>query len=125
MKQIDVTSNVMQKVKSFERSEISRFFRFFIGVLTIFMMMIVVGFYMIVTDLMSKRAFDVFELFTQDPEIIGDFWRDTLIIFWDEIPMQILVAVTLLMAIVAVIIFITRKKRSQIKKKLTYLDKSS
>lgn len=125
MKKIDVSHDVMKHISQYERVGISRFLAFFIGGIAILCVSSVIGFVLIINDLLSKQAFDLFELFTQDPEIIQDFWREVLMIFWDEIPQNLLSVVALLVILTICICIITQSKRTKIKNKLKHLDKYS
>lgn len=125
MKKIDVTRDVMRYVSEYEREGISRFLIFFIGGVAIIGLLSVTGFVLIINDLLSKRAFDLFELFTQDPEIIRDFWKEAFMIFWDEIPQNLFRAVLLLIVLLICILILTQTKRKKIRNKLKHLDKYS
>jgi hypothetical protein len=125
MKDINITKQVMKNVTSYERSGISKFFLFFISSIVSLLLSSIVGFVLIIHDLLAKRAFDLFELFTQDSEIIRDFWQDALITFWDEIPANLVFIVIMLLLLLAAVLVFTRKKRYKIKNKLQHLDKYS
>ncbi len=125
MKKIDVTHDVMKHVSQYERVGISRFLTLFIGGVAVLCVLSIGGFILIINDLLSKRAFDLFELFTQDPEIIRDFWKDALIVFWDEIPQNLLLIVLLIIIMMIGVILVTQTKRAKIMNKLKHLDKYS
>lgn len=74
---------------------------------------------------MEKRTFDVFELFTQEPEIIAEFWRDVLQTFWDELPQEMILIAVAVFTVLIVFFIITRRKRKVIDKKLHQLEKYS
>lgn len=125
MKKIEVTHDVMKHISEYEREGISRFLVVFIASVAVLCLLSVTGFVLIINDLLSKRAFDIFELFTQDPEIIYDFWKEAFMIFWDEIPQNLLRAVSLLIVLLICTLIITQAKRKKIKNKLKHLDKYS
>ncbi len=125
MKQIDVTKHVMNNVVRYERAGISVWIRsFIISIIGISIVGVYVGI-LIISDLLSKRAFDLFELFSQDPEIISEFWQEALTTFWEEIPQHLLYMCVFVILLLVLSILITRKKRIIIRKKLKELDKYS
>ncbi len=125
MKEIDVTKKVMRNVAEYERTGISRWVAYFIGSVSLGILGCIVGLIYIVKDLLDKHAFDLFELFSQDPEIIADFWKEVLTTFWGEIPQTILLIVLILTICLISILLFTRSKRMKIKKKLQQLEKYS
>lgn len=123
MKTIDVSSRVMKKVVLFERRRITMWLRGFIT-LTVFLVsggVMLVG--LVVRDLMEKRAFDMFELFTQDLEIIAEFWKEVLVTFWEEVPQRLFFIAIGILILLVLLIIVTRRKRLIIDKKLHALEK--
>lgn len=125
MKIIDVSKSVMKKIAEFERRRIAVWFSWF--------MVMVVGllvgcgaiFVLVVRDLMEKRAFDFIELFSQDREIIAEFWREVLVTFWDELPIELITLAVCILGVLLIFMIITKRRRAIMQKKLHQLDKYS
>src|SRR5436190_13692435 len=101
MKTIDVSERVMKKVAGFERKRTTLWLRSFIIITVSLTIAFGAVFSFVIRDLLEKRAFDFFELFTQDPEIIAEFWKDALSTFWDELPQELL-----FIAVITLIVFL-------------------
>jgi H+/Cl- antiporter ClcA len=125
MKNIDVSKKVMNDIASYERSSISVWMRYFIVTIIGIVVFCIGIFLMIANDLLSKSAFDVFELFSQDPEIISEFWKEVLTTFWDEIPQHLMLIAFVLISVLIIVVYKTGKKRQVIRKKLKELEKYS
>ncbi len=125
MKRVDISSSVMKHIAQEERIRISLWFKYFIGTISILLTGFIISFVLIVQDLLAKKAFDLLELFSQDAEIISEFWQEALQTFLDEIPQNLLLLSVLCVVMFCIMIFITRKKRHQIQNKMKHLDKYS
>ena len=125
MKNIDVSRSVMKDIASYERSSISVWMRYFIITIIGIVVFSVAIVLMIANDLLSKSSFDVFELFSQDPEIISEFWKEVLTTFWDEIPQHLLLIAFILISVLIIVVYRSGKKRQVIRKKLKELEKYS
>lgn len=117
MKTIDVTRRVMGKVVRYERRHtllwLGRFFTVIVvlgGAALTFMLVAT-------RDLFSRDAFSVFSLFGEDWEIITEYWRDVLAVFWEELPKETLFLGALAILAIATIIIITRNQRRIIRRK--------
>ena len=125
MKTVDVTKRVMKKVTGFERRRIAVWSRWFM----VMALGLFVGcgtmFVLVVRDLMEKRAFDVLELFTEDREIIAEFWKEVLETFLDELPQGMILIAGIMFIALILFILVTRRKRMIIDKKLHQLEKYS
>lgn len=122
---IDVSESVMKKVADFERRRIAVWFCWFIVMMVGLFVGCGVIFVLVVRDLLEKRAFDFIELFTQDREIIAEFWREVLVTFWDELPIELITFAVCILGALLIFIIITKKRRAIMQKKLHQLDKYS
>jgi hypothetical protein len=118
-----MTEEIMGKVMDFEKKKSRRFLgRFFI---IIFILLFVFGIllWFFNQDLLSKNTYDLFSLFSEDKEIIAEYWRDTVTTIWEEIPKEILIGV-LFIFFASISYFLFSKRRLKItKKKLDSIDK--
>jgi hypothetical protein len=125
MKNIDITRRVMRKVAGFERQRIASWVRYFIIVVIVLTGAFSVLFAFIIRDLLEKRTLDLLELFTQDPEIIVEFWGDVVSTFWAELPQELFLVLVLLLMSIIMVCIMTRRKRLTMQKKIRQLDKYS
>jgi hypothetical protein len=125
MKTVDVSARVMKKVAGFEKNRIAVWFGGFLAVVASLFIGCSVVLLFVVKDLMEKRTFDVFELFTEDREIIAEFWKEVLQTFWEELPQEMLLVIAVMLVVLVLIIIVTAQKRRIMRKKLHQLEKYS
>ncbi len=123
MKNIDITKSVMQKVAEFERRKIRMWIMGFVSTVGLFLIVLCGSVWLAAKQIMERQSLELLSLFREDPEIIGEFWRDTLDIFWEEFPKR--AAIVSIVAFIALIImlFFTARSRRIMQKKLKQLDK--
>ncbi len=109
-KNIDLTNSVMEKVVRFEKRRtwlwISRFITaagILIGVALTFLLFAA-------KDISERDTLSLLSLFGEDKEIVQEFWRDTLGIFWEELPQRKL-AIGVGLLIIAIVLFVINRKR--------------
>ena len=113
----------MKKIAGFERRRIAAWIRWFLAVVASLIIGCSVLLLLVVKDLMEKRTFDMLELFTEDREIIAEFWKDVLETFWDELPQEMLLVIAVMLAVLVLFVIVTAQKRRIIQKKLHQLEK--
>lgn len=108
-KDFDITKSVMDKIVRFERRRtwlwISRFITaagILIGVALTFLLFAA-------KDIGERDTLSLLSLFGEDKEIVQEFWRDTLGIFWEELP-QGKLAIGIGLLIIAVILFVINRR---------------
>lgn len=111
MKNIDVTIPVMQKVAGFESHRIRVWLVRFGLALFSLAVIIFLASLMALVKIRERGTLDLLTLFTQDREIIAEFWQDTLATFIEELPQRSLVVVALSGAAFVTAIILTQKKR--------------
>lgn len=121
MKTPDVTKPVMDKVIRFERKRtMSWFRRYWLIIILSGVLVLLLGWF-IVKTLSDQQSFVLLSLFRQDPEIISSYWRDTLWVFWQEVPHRVLwISAVLLLGIIIGVV-VTRRKRKILHSKLQKL----
>jgi len=89
-KRVDITKSVMERIVRFEERRSKRWLTIFWGIailVTIFLGGSLLQAYIILSE---RRTWDLLEIFYQDREIITEFWQDTLLMFWAELPQNTL-----------------------------------
>lgn len=125
MKPIDVSEKVMQNIERFEdsrtRSWIRKFY-FIIGGLGVAFGISVWINWKIMSDLQS---WELLRVFTQDQEIIREYWQDTLMTFFEELPFDTLTIAACVLIIVVMCLIMTKKRRKINTVRLVQLAKRS
>ena len=67
---------------------------------------------------MEAKTFELLSLFTQDKEIIQEFWQDTLSTFFQELPVRGVVIFLLSLSLAVLFIIVVIKKLPIIKNRI-------
>jgi hypothetical protein len=114
MKHIDISKSVMHKIALSEKKNIAswktKYMTLFVGLTALF----IVIFLFIGWTLYEQQAFDLLTLFSEDREIIVEFWQDTVISFVQELPEPETVIGGVVLCITIMSILVTRNKRKKI-----------
>lgn len=123
MKNVDLTTNVMNKVLRFETHRV-RFWlaRFLLVLVTLCAAIAVIAFF-IARDIGERQTLDLFDIFTRNFETIVDQSQETLSIFWEELPQEAVMVVAVLAGIAILYVLFTRTKRRSIRRKIEQLAK--
>ena len=123
MKSVDVTKPVMEKVVRFEKRRsfwwIGRFF-------IILLVLCSAGLWLswiAAEQIAERQTLELLTLFTQDREIISEFWQDTLTIFWEELPQGKLIIIGVLLLLIIMLILLTKKRRMIVWKRIQQIKK--
>ncbi len=115
----------MDRVVDFERRRVRKWRVIFWGVIGILAIIFVVSLIQALQIIQERGTFDLLMLFTQDQEIIAEFWQDSLATFYEELPHRRLL-ITVVMAVAVVGIFwLTKKGRKIIARRAEQLRKYS
>lgn len=123
MKTIDLTKPVMERVVRFERQRTTRWIRVFsvaVGILVVLVFVFLVRAWI---RLSERHTWDLFALFLEDKEIILEFWQDTAMTFFEELPQKILLTAGAVAAGIALLFVFTVRKRAIILRKMRELAK--
>lgn len=115
----DVTRSVMRQVLQFEEKRTKGWLLIFSALVLLIASCIALGLVRTYFILAEQHTWDVLELFGQDREIIAEFWQDTLIIFWTEIPKVTLFFSIGLLLVLILVWIITRRQRQIVRRRLT------
>lgn len=123
MKNIDITRKIMQDIASMERRRITSFRRklsvAFGGLVIIFAGIA----FIIYRILLQQQTFDLLTVFSEDREIIAEFWQDTVMSILMELPLTEIVLGGIVVCTVLAMGIATRKRRSITKRKEKELQK--
>jgi hypothetical protein len=120
---IDVSNKVMQDVVGFETKQIKRWKGAFYIVLSLLVIISLFTLYFIYHILKLQGTFDLLELFSEDKEIIAEFWQDTIMVFWEELPYKAVLLVFISILFIIGLIVGTRRRRKILKRKEDVLKK--
>lgn len=123
MKKVDLTGKVMGKVVGFEKRHVKWWLGKFILVISVLCASFIFSAAVFQKEVLQRRILDLLSLFTEDKEIIGQFWQDTLGVVWEEIPHELLFLLGLIFLIFVIFIFVSRKRLKIIRKKMSQLEK--
>jgi hypothetical protein len=119
----DLSGNVMKKVVQYEEHTTRVWTIVFISVLGILTVTLISSIYFIYQDFIEFQTFALFSLFAEDWEIISEYWRDTLLIVWEESPQPLIILGLCVCAIIVVYLFLTGRKRKLLQKKMEQVEK--
>lgn len=111
----------MKKVVNFEARRSRLWIGFFVAAIFLLTVIFVVFFAIAGAKIGERQTLDLLTLFGEDREIIAEFWQDTLLTFWEELPQKTLFITLLTLFFTAVFLWATRGKRRVIKRKLEEL----
>lgn len=111
MKKPDLTDRLMGKVVSFERRRISWWKRRFVFFILVCGFFITAGLLLFILQLWSQQSFDGLVIFWEDPEVFQLFWQDTVMVFWEELPKDLLLLLILSLSVMVIFWLWTRKVR--------------
>ncbi len=118
MKPIDVTKTVMNQVVRFEKRRsfwwLAKFFFVLLVLMSAGIWLLEIAF----TQIAERHTLELLTLFTQDREIIAQFWQDTLLIMWEELPQRKLIIAGVMIVGIIMIILLTRPQRMILWKRL-------
>ena len=80
-------------------------------------------FWIAATEILQRQTLELLTLFTQDREIIAQFWQDTIMVFFEELPQRKLAVSFLALLGVVLFVLLTRKKFMIVWKKIQQLAK--
>lgn len=119
----DLTGQVMNKVVTTEKRRVTVFLTVLLiaaGILVVIAVVFLVVSWQLMTD---RGAWDMLSLFQEDGEIIAEFWQDTLVTFWEELPQVHLLIAVLAAGALGAVWFLTRRSRKITLQKIRQIGK--
>jgi len=101
----------MKQITRFEKSRSSSWLRGFYAGVGVMAILVCVFFWISMQKISDLQGWDLLTIFSQDREIIRDYWQDTVMTFVEELPIESLMAAIGILGVLCLIIFITRKRR--------------
>ena len=83
--------------------------------------LIVLGF--VSQELARTGSFELLTLFGEDKEVIAEFWQETVLTFWEELPKREVFILIFSLIITIIIIILAKKRLPIIKRKINGLEK--
>jgi len=83
--------------------------------------LIVLGF--VSQELARTGSFELLTLFGEDKEVIAEFWQETVLTFWEELPKREVFILIFSLIITIIIIILAKKRWPIIKRKINGLEK--
>lgn len=117
----DVRASVMEKVVRFEAKRTRDWLVRFFTILLLAIAAVVGGAFVVGVRLWEREAWEPLTLFWEDPEIVAEFWRDTLSVLWEETPQSWVYLVGAGIVLLVILIIGTRRRRKVIRKRLQKL----
>lgn len=106
-----ISRAVMDRIIHEEERRIIRFRTIFFAIISVLFVGALVLGLRSYSDLLAQHAFDQFQLFGEDWEIIIIYWREVLDVFLYEIPYNYIILILCLIVLILSIIVLTRRKR--------------
>lgn len=113
----------MENVARFEHSRSTSWlwrFRITLGTLLVLVLLVL---WRVWRQLQESNSLDLLTLFGEDAEIVREFWQDTVSVFLSELPRGALVIAGLILACLGILIWVTRKKRKIVNRRLALIAK--
>jgi hypothetical protein len=123
MKKNILTEKIMDNVVSFEKKRSRNRFAVFIIVILALIAVLLIAIYFFNKSASETGSYDLFTLLSQDKEIIADYWQDTIMVFWEEVPQGLVILIFLCLISIISYILISRRKLRITRKKLESIDK--
>ena len=123
MKTSNLTQNIMNEVLRFEKKRIAGWIGRFITILLLLTGVFLFAFSVTLRIFDERKIWDLLSLFSEEKEIIADFWQDTIAVVWEELPTEWLIVGFIALSSIILFIIVNRKKIYIIRKKILYLRK--
>ncbi|MEK7129419.1 MAG: hypothetical protein AAB803_00215 [Patescibacteria group bacterium] len=123
MKTMDLTKPVMERVVRLERQRTKRWIRVFSATVGILLFIVLVFLAQAWIRLSERHTWDLFTLLLEDKEIILEFWQDTAMVFFEELPQKTLLTAGAVATGIGMLFIFTVRKRAIIRRKMRELAK--
>jgi hypothetical protein len=118
-----MANKVMKRVVAYEVKKTRTWFLKVVLGLLLALVIFLFSFWLTARDLIQSRTLDLLSLFREDFEIIKDYWQDTLVTVWEELPRNIIfICDASIVFLIALFIFL-KKKLPFMKNKVSAINK--
>ncbi|KKU87924.1 MAG: hypothetical protein UY16_C0016G0016 [Candidatus Gottesmanbacteria bacterium GW2011_GWA2_47_9] len=121
MKQVDVTKRVMDRVVAWERRQTAFWVGWFLVGAAVLAGALLAIVWAGTQEVLRRQTLDMLMLFTQDREIVEEFWQDTVMIVLTELPWEMIALGIFLCGIMGIYLLVTVSKRRLIHSKMSQL----
>lgn len=111
----------MEKVVRFEQQRTHAWMRLFRVSVGLLFALSGLFLYQVWLQLSERQTLDLLTLVQEDREIIQEFWQDSALVFFEELPQEALLLAGIFLLAIGIILWVTRRKRKVIGKKLNEL----
>ena len=122
MKESELTNKIMKKVVGYEKRRVIGWILAVILGLVIFIITGAVSLWYAATILGETKSLELLTLFREDWEVVREFWRETIITFFQELPTDSLIILVVSIIFLLVIIIYSLKRWGRLKRKLSNID---
>lgn len=113
----DLTDKVMRRVVAAEEKRSWWWLGRFLTVIGAVALVVVVFAGVAMWQMQQQGTWDLVELAREDPEIVRNYWADTAVTFWQELPStDLVVAVAAIVVGVGVVVWARKKVRISLKR---------
>ena len=113
----------MKRVVTFEKKQVIRWLIGFLLMTLILVGVLGLALFTTLRIFDERKIWDLLGLFTQEWEIISEFWQDTIATIREELPTGLLMLILAVSLFLTSLIVVSRKKIAIIRKKIRYLRK--
>jgi hypothetical protein len=119
----DLTARIMKKVIRYETNKLAFWLTLVFSFLLALLVFAGMLFAYTAFVLSQTRSLELLSLFREDSEIISEYWRETMNVFFAEIPLREILIFILLVTVIVAVSFTVFNKRFTIKKKISSIVK--
>ena len=117
MKSTNISERVLERVIQLERRRIAVWWRKFWIVISVFVLLSITTLGITGFGLWQQRTFDLFAIFAEDSEIIVDYWQDTFMVFFAELPVEYVFYAAVGAVGILVVVILTQKRRKILRRR--------
>lgn len=112
----------MKKVVGYEKRRVVSWILTILVGFIVFLVIAAISFWYTAVILGQTKSLELLTLFREDWEVIREFWRETIIIFFQELPTDSLLILVISIIFLLVIIIYSLKRWGRLKRKLSNID---
>lgn len=122
MKESELTNKIMMKVVGYEKRRVVSWILTILVGFIVFLAIAAISLWYTAVILGQTKSLELLTLFREDWEVIREFWRETIITFFQELPTDSLIILVVSIILLLVIIIYSFKRWGRLKRKLSSID---
>lgn len=123
MKKNSTTQSIMDRITKYEKTASRRWIRVFVISILLLLLLSLFITALLLWQLNQQDSFSMMTLFSEDSEIIKEFFLETITAFIAELPWELIEAGLACIVLIAIAFIVTRKKRLLLQKKMASIEK--